>query len=120
MLRELAIGFLMDRGWPAPAWLELPIRVPARVVDALGQADLLRYGAGSMSPYDLHGRAGGVSTMVRAYDVCCPGCGLRIYALDPTRYPMTAGGSILEPITFVPCCGRTFRLISGEWVERKR
>lgn len=121
MLRELAIGFLMDRGLVPPVWLKLPARVPARVEDALGVADLLKRGAGCLSPYDLHGRdSAGVPTIVRAYDVCCPGCGEEVYQLDPAKYSILPGMSCPTPITFVPCCGRTFKLISGEWVERRR
>lgn len=110
-------GWLSRLRWPGS---ELPLRVLAREVDAVSQEDHLSYPPGSLTSYDLHGIHAGRPSIVCGYDVCCPGCGQKVYALDPELYPVSKGLSCPVEITFVPCCGRTFKLISGEWVERRR
>lgn len=76
---------------------------------------LKAHGRGAVSPYQEYRED---STVVDAYDVCCPGCGQETYFLDPDTYSFAGGKdhlTILEPITFVPCCGQTWQLEHGVW-----
>lgn len=90
--------------------------VAARHIAAAGSHEELRGIPGAITQYSLGG--------VAAHDCCCPGCGEQTYHLNPDRYPMsgqiepTNSLTCAEPITFVPCCGTTWRLANGIWHQR--
>ena len=90
-------------------------RIPA-TAHIVGSHEELRGTPGAMTEYNL----GPTNT---SHDVCCPGCGNEVYCLNGVSYPMsgscqgTVSLTCAKSVTFRPCCGSSWRLEAGVWIE---
>jgi hypothetical protein len=124
--RSASVGEVRGVGRPVPVLCccvadvsglrEGEVRHVPATAHIIGSHHELRGIPGAMTEY----QSGPTTT---SYDVCCPGCGTEVYHLNGVSYPMsgTCNGTVSltcsKAVRFRPCCGSSWHLTEGVWIE---